>query len=530
MCAEVLILVRTTTLESEIAELRDLVRALMASSEKSAERTVALERENKILRDELAILKQGLFGRRSERIEAGQLNLYHADGVEPPAPPPQEIAAHERAKPAPGHGRARFAEHLPREVIELDVPEAKRICPDCGKPMHSIGADTSERGHIVPARIVVRRYVRAKYACPDGHAVVTADAPEGVIDGAKYEASVYAHVAVAKYADHQPLHRLEGMFKRHGVHLPKQTMWSMLDTLDGVMVQPVLRQMHKEMLEEPVLHGDETPVTMRVEDGSGSRDGWAWGWRNLHGVGPSKVLIEFRVSRSRDGPLSFLEDWSGTLITDGYSGFNEVVERNDIVRAGCWAHARRYLKQAFDTGARNAAHALAPIQRLFAIERALTNRAKARELEREAFVELRRRVRQRRSKKLVALIVERADELSRLRSTLPKSKLGKAVKYVLRQQKPLSTFLDDARIPIHNNDEERDLRHLKLGKKNWQILGSERGGQVACRLYSLVLSCKQADVDPQAYIEDVLGRLSTTKASDIAQLTPWAWAAARKMN
>jgi len=105
---------------------------------------------------------------------------------------------------------------------------------------------------------------------------------------------------------------------------------------------------------------------------------------------------------------------------------------------------------------------------------------------------------------------------------------SKAVTYVLRQQRPLSTFLDDARIPIHNNDEERDLRHLKLGMKNWQLLGSERGGGVACRLYSLVLSCKQAGVDPQAYIEDVLGRLSTTKAADVAQLTPWARAAARK--
>ena len=240
------------------------------------------------------------------------------------------------------------------------------------------------------------------------------------------------------------------------------------------------------------------------------------------------MLIEFKMSRSRDGPLNFLKDWSGTLIADGYVGYNEVIARNGIVRAGCWAHARRYLKQAFDTGARSAACVLVPIQRLFAIERALTNRANARGMKREDFVELRARVRQQRSKRLVALIIERTGELSRLRSTVPESKLGKAVTYVLRQQRPLSTFLDDARIPIHNNDEERDLRHLKLGMKNWQILGSERGGEVACRLYSLVLSCKQAGVDPQAYIEDVLGRLSTTKAADIAQLTPWAWAAARK--
>lgn len=401
------------------------------------------------------------------------------------------------------------------------------MCPDRGKPMRAIGEDITERGHVVPGRIVVRRYVRKKYACPDGHAVKTAPAPEGVIDSAKYEASVYAHVVTAKYADHLPLPRLEGIFKRHGVHLPKQTMWDMLVRTDELLAQPILKQIHKELLEEPVLHSDETPVAMRLEDGQGSRDGYAWGWRNLHGTGPSKVLIEFKTSRSRDGPLQFLRDWWGTLITDGYSGFAEVVERNGIVRAGCWAHARRKFKQALDTGTASAAYVLAPIQRLFAVERALTLRAARKNMDREAFVELRGRVRARRSARLIKAINARAQELSLKRSTVPKSQLGKALVYLDRQRGPLSTFLADPRIPIHNNDEERDLRHLAIGRNNWQIFSSERGGDVACRLDSLVLSCKQAGVEPEKYIEDVLGRLSTTKSSDIASLTPWAWAAAR---
>ncbi len=409
----------------------------------------------------------------------------------------------------------------------LDVPEAERVCPDCGKAMNALGEDITERGHVVPALIVVRRYVRKKYACLDGHAVKTAPVPEGVIDGAKYEASVYAHVVTEKYADHLPLHRLEGIFKRHGVHLPKQTMWDMLVRTDELLARPILKQIHKELIEEPVLHSDETPVTMRLEDGQGSRDGYAWGWRNLHGTGPSKVLIEFKTSRSREGPLQFLRDWSGTLITDGYSGFAEVVERNGIVRAGCWAHARRKFKQALDTGSVSAAYVLAPIQRLFVVERALTLRAERKHMDRQAFVELRGRVRARRSARLIKTIIARAQELSLKRSTVPKSQLGKALVYLDRQRGLLSTFLADPRIPIHNNDDERDLRHLAIGRNNWQIFGSERGGDVACRLYSLVLSCKQAGVDPEKYIEDVLGRLSTTKSTDIASLTPWAWAAAR---
>lgn len=514
-CADVEECMPTVDLERELAAL--------------LERSIALERENKILREELAVLKQGLFGRRTEKIDPAQLNLYLNGSAPqialPPTPEPAAVST-TRAKSA-GHGRAQFPEHLPREVIELDVSESERACPDCGKPMHAIGADTSERGHIVPARIVVRRYVRQKYACPDGHAVKTASAPEGVIDGAKYEASVYAHVATAKYADHLPLHRLEGIFKRHGVHLPKQTMWDMLVTVDELLAQPILRRMHEELLEEHVLHSDETPVTMRVEDGQGSRQAYAWGWRNLLGVGPSKVLIEFRTSRSRDGPLEFLKQWSGTLISDGYSGFDEVVERNDIVRAGCWAHARRKFKQALDAGDRVAAHMLAPMQRLFAVERAVLLRAQSRHLDRDQLVDLRRVVRERRSRVIVNAIYARADELSQRRSTLPKSNLGKALTYLERQRQPLSVFITDARIPIHNNDEERDLRHLALGRKNWLVFGSQRGGDVACRLYSLILSCKQAGIDPETYLEDVVGRLSTTKDSEIASLTPWAWAAAR---
>lgn len=504
-------------LEREITALRDQLSALCASSAKTADRNVALERENKILRDELAILKQGLYGRRSERLEPGQLALFvNGEQARAEEPPVTESASNARSLPAEsGHGRARFAPDLPRETIELDVPQAERVCPCCGKVMPLIGEDVSERGHVIPARIVVHRYVRKKYGCPDGHAIKTAPMPEGVIDGAKYEASVYAHVVSAKYADHLPLHRLEGIFKRHGVHLAKQTMWDMLQRVDELLAQPVLKQMRAELLEEPVLHSDETPVTMREEDGRGSRTGYAWGWRNLRSAERSKVLIEFKPDRGRAGPLGFLGDWSGTLITDGYSGFNEVVEQNSIRRAGCWAHARRKLKQALDTGAKRAAYVLVPIQRLFRVERAIAERAEREHLDEDALVALRKRVRARRSTRIVEEIWARANDLSLERATLPKSQLGKALVYLDRQREPLATFLDDPRIPIHNNDEERDLRHLAVGRKNWQIFGSQRGGEVACRLYSLILSCKQAGVDAEVYVEDALGRLSTTRATDV---------------
>ncbi len=499
---------------------------LEAKIEALMTRLDALERENKILREENAALRKHRFGRSTERLEPGQLGFFEeqltvAEGLTPT--PPKD-----KSKKKSGHGRAHFPPNLPREVIVLDVPETERLCSCCNKPMKRIGEEITERGHCIPAKLLVKQYVRPKYACPDGHSVKTASLPDGVIDSGKYEASVYAHVATAKYSDHIPLHRLEGIFKRHGVKIPKQSMWDMLVRLDELVAQPVIKQMRKELLEEPVLHADETPVTMRMEDGKGSKKGYAWGWRNLRQPGsPSKALIEFLPTRARAGPTKFLGDWSGILIADGYTGYDEVVRSNDITRAGCWSHARRKFKEALDSKSIGGEKVFALIQQLFDVERQINERVEAGEIGREEQLEERRVARETHSRGIVDALYAEAGTLESKRSTLPKSNLGKAVGYLFSQRKALTAFLDDPRLPIHNNDSERDLRHLAVGRNNWLVFGNQRGGEVACRLYSLVLSCKQCGANPEAYLEDVLMKVATTPDSQIATLTPWAWQEAR---
>ncbi len=392
-----------------------------------------------------------------------------------------------------------------------------------------MGDEITERGHMVPAKVVVRRYVKKKYACPDGHAVKTADAPAALIDRCKYEPSVYAHVTASKYCDHLPLHRLSGIFKRHGVHLPKQTMWDMLVKVDELVAQPMLKQMKGEVLESGVLHVDETPVPVRNEDGKGSRKGYIWAWRAPGGDDVDRSLVQFTLTRERHGPKRMLgKHWSGTLITDGYSGYDEVVRENGIVRAGCWAHARRKLNDALKVGSKDAARVLVHLQRLFWIERTMKKRVKSRGQKTEELVALRRDVRKRLSRRVIERVYSVAGEVEAKRSTLPKSKLGNALGYLFNQKGTLAVFLEDPRIEIHNNDAERDLRHVVVGRNNWMVFASPRGGEVASRLYSLVLSCKHAGIDPEAYIEDVLVRVSTTPAREIASLTPWAWAKAKR--
>lgn len=480
-----------------------------------------LTRENKLLRERLQLLEQWRFGRSSERIEPGQLDLFRVGEV--PAIPATEAAPSAPRPKKKGHGRSPLPAHLPRNVIVLDIPESERVCAGCGGALNAMGTEVTERGRLIPARMVVDRYERPKYACPNGHGIKTAELPDGVIDGGKYDATVHAHVAVAKYQDHLPLNRLENIFKRDGVKLSRQTMWDMLVRVDELVAQPVLAQMRKELVAEEVLHADETAVTLRLEDGKGSKDSWVFGWRSLREVERPKALTEFRPGRGRDGPTNFLGDWSGTLVVDGYPGYDEICERNDIRRAGCWAHARRYFKEALEVGSKEAALVLVEIGRLFRMERAVSARVERSKVDREGCLALRSEVRTRLSRRIVERIYAAAEVLDGARTTLPKSKLGKALKYLFNQRAPLTTFLEDARVPIHNNDAERDLRHVVTGRKNWLVFGSARGGEVACRLYSLMLSCRQNGVDPEAYLADVLMAVATTPASQIASLTPWAW-------
>lgn len=500
--------------------------------EQANETIAGLRAEIERLKGQLDLLRAQTFGRRRESIDPNQLLLFESNAklleqlekqVEAQTKKPKEKNGKKK-----GHGRAPLVDHLPREQIDLDVPESERLCECCGKAMHLIGTEVTERAHLIPARVVVKRYCRSKYACPSGHSVKTAPLPDGVIEKGKYEASVYAHVITAKYGDHQPLHRLQSMFRRQGVHLPKQSMWDLLVRFDELAGQPILAEMRRQLLEEQDLQADETPIKVQLEGNQrGTRRGVLWVWRNVRGSPQAKVVADFKDDRSARGPDAFLGNWSGTLLTDGYDGVNPAANRNNITRAGCWAHARRKFRDAMSTGSAKAAAVLRPIQRLFWIERAIKQRAEREKLDFAGLEALRLKIRRRRSKVVLRDLYEIAFVLQDDPATQSNEQLRKAITYVIRQRDPLLAHLDNGRIPIHNNDTERDLRHVVTGRKNWMTLASERGGLVAGRLYSLVMSAKLAGINVERYLEDVLARVAVTPASRIAELTPWGWAEAR---
>lgn len=510
----------TTTIDDlpkDVSELQRLVLKLIG--------------ENRDLTERVRELLEKRFGRSSEKFDPDQLRLFAelavgAQTEEKPEEPEEtvEVPSHTRRKHK-GHGREALPAHLPRILHDCDPPESERICSCCGKPLVRIGEEITERGEYIPARLVVNRYVRGRFACPEGHdGVRVGDLPPALIDKAKYEVSMYAHLVCAKYADHLPLNRLNGIFKRHGLSISTSLMWSMIERV-AELLEGVARQMKLELLAQSYLGADETPITVLIPGQKGSKQGWIWTY--LSRIGERKLAIfVFTISRSRAGPNGFLADWKGGILqADGYGGYDDLGRRADIVRAGCLGHVRRKFKDALDSSRIHAARILLEIGRIYRIESALKKRRQARGLDHEEFVELRCLVRGRRSRRVMERIEQIARSIIAEGRTLPKSPLGKAIDYMLNEWPRLLVFLDHGEVEPDNNDVERAIRHVAIGRKNWMFAGSEKGAQAAALLYSIVSSCKALGIDPEAYIADTLRAISTTPISQAASLTPWAWAA-----
>ena len=514
---------------------REEIAALLATITEQAGELESLRETNRSLQEQLQYFLNRTFGRSSERLHPDQLRLFDIGSSSEAQAAETEEIRYERKKPKKGHGRTLFPDHLPRNEIRVELPENEQTCSCCDKPLKVIRDEITERGEVTPARVFVNQYVRPVYACADGcdGSVVVADLPPGVIKKGKWEASAYAHVVVAKYGDHLPLHRQTGIFRRHGIDFPKSTLCDMaLRTAE--ILTPIVKRMRKELLESRVLLADETPMDFRLEgkhNGKKIKKGYIWVYSD-----GERVVFDFTMSRARAGPNEFLADWkNGTLLTDEYDGYDEVCRNNGIDRAYCWAHARRRFREALDFDAQRAKPALHLIGRLFRIERAITARTthevQSGERSPDDVTSFRLETRNRRSSVVLAALKKLLRQWKDDPAVLPQSRMGKAVTYLIKSEKGWGRFLrflENGDLPIHNNHSENALRAVVVGRKNFMFVGSEKGGAAAATLYSVISSCKALDVDPEAYVVDVLKRAHDLKnPAACASLTPWAWKQAR---
>jgi transposase len=470
------------------------------------------QREIAALRHELDILCQRLFGKKSERVDPRQLTLALEQLANERGPITEPVEMDSGETPVRGHtrrrptGRRPLPAHLPRRRVEIDVSEAEKQCA-CGHTRTCIGEDVSEKLEYEPASFVVVETVRPKYACQNCHeGVVEAPAPPQAVEKSLAGEGLLAHVIVSKYVDHLPLHRLERIFARERIDLPRSTLCGWVADV-ATALTPIGEQLRGEITAADYLQTDDTTITVLGDDG-GSFKGRIWTYLDPL---TKQVMFDATTTHERDGPAAFLADFRGKLQADAYTGYDGLYQSGRVIEIGCWAHARRRFVEAFTTDT-TAALMIALIQQLYQIERDAT------ELDPDG----RQALRQEHSVPLLAKIDAERQALARI--VLPKSPVGDAVRYLTNQWAALQRFVEDGRLAIDNNRAENQLRLVAVGRKNWLFAGSFEGARRAALLYSLVQSCKLIDLPPFAYLKDVLRRLPTHPHRLIAQLTPRGWA------
>ena len=470
------------------------------------------------LNGQLYYLRRQLFGKKSEKLDPAQRllfeNLYDQVKARIDQQKPSKAPTVKKRKNANHHGRNALPQDLPREVIEIEPPDEEKTCPVCHKEKERIGSEETEKLEYVPASFYIKKYVRYKYACKacESHISIGPLPPMAIDKGIPGE-GLLAHIITSKFCDHSPLNRLEGILKRHGVDINVSTLCDWVGK-SADLLAPLVKRMRVRILESPRINTDDTPIPIKSKKRRGSTyNGYLWVYIDKDG----NVVFDFTPTRSREGPVKFLGQFSGYVQADAYSGYDEFFRRSDAIEVGCHAHARRKFDYALDTDPVRAARLLVLWGKLYDIER----RAKEENFSSAQLLE----ARQEQAKPILAEIKTVLDEYKH--QVLPKSPIGKAIAYSLNQWEALNRYVDDPMLEIDNNLSERTLRMVVIGRKNYLFAGSEAGAWRAAVIYSLVASCKLHDIDPFRYFRDVLSRVSTHPADRIDELLPSEW---KKLN
>ena len=493
-------------------QLRALAAELMASLEVKDRALIHSNALNDKLTHELAILKRHKYARRSEQSNAlqGLLldELVDSDLAAIEVELEQAmLTTGQTSTPRQQPKRTALPPELPRTLIHHEPDNTQ--CR-CGCQLKRIGEDVSEKLDYVPGEFSVERHIRGKWACDNCETLIQAPVPAQIIDKGIPTSGLLAQVLVAKYADHLPLYRQERIFGRAGLEIPRSTLAEWVGAC-GVQLQPLVDALRRELLAHPVLHADETPVSMLAPGKKKTHKAYVWAYCSTGFNDLKATVYEFAPSRAGEHARAFLGDWQGKLVCDDYSGYKAGFGKG-IVEIGCMAHARRKFYDLHQANQSTlAAQALEYIKHLYEVERQT----------KDLPPDKRQVIRAVKARPL-------ADALHQWmlaqRTKVPDgSGTARALDYSLKRWAALTRYLDDGRVPIDNNRVENQIRPWALGRSNWLFAGPLRSGQRAAAMMSLIQSPKLNGHDPYAYLKDVLTRLPTQRSSQISQLLPHQW-------
>jgi transposase len=499
-----------------IFELEHQIETLLAQLQSSTRDQRALE----------ARLKELLAKRRAlaDSLAPGQLALLFGEEPLPTPPCVNEAPDGETGvdKIRPRHRRAREPrklsyEALPREHVRYELAPEERVCPVTGKSLVQIDEKTSEVLEYRPGALVVIVHHRAVYGLSAEdqeertiEPLVT-PARASVLEGVQAGPALLARILVQKYCNHLPLYRQQAIFEREGLLLPRQTMcdWVMASAFQLGPIQQALR---RQILASGLVQLDDTPVQCQGGPGEKNFQAHLWSYVSPRVEG---VVFDFARDRTHEHVLDFLGDAAvGWLVGDGYAGYETIAKkRPGVIVAGCWVHTLRKFRDALKDWPSEASSMLALIGRLFDVE--------AEADEKELAATARHDLRAERCPSILERIRAQAESLRGKGSD--QETIEKARKYLENQWACLVVFLQHGDIPIHNNACERSIRQIAIGRRNWLFAGSERGGEAAAVVYSLIESCRLAKLDPAVYVSDVLVRVATHPANRVDELVPARW-------
>lgn len=402
--------------------------------------------------------------------------------------------------------RAALKQKLRQQIVIHRVADVDKQCPECGKTVDGLlgeGKRTTVYEY-VPGYFVRQEHVQEKLACRCGQYIATAEPPPRALDKSQYGAGFIAHLCVMKCADSIPLHRLAKQYQRLGIPMARSTLTDLFHRA-GEKLEPLWKRLIAIIAASEVVQADETSLKMQRPN----KRGFVWTF-----LADDLIAYRFAENRSGETPLAVLGGTTGTLVIDGYTGYNRVTDVDGRDRAGCLAHVRRKIFEALQTAPEAARRGLELVLDVYRVE----HEAKARDIVRSAeHLELRRTRSRAAMERLRAWLVEEQPK------HVPKSPLGQAISYALNQWERLLCFLDNAHVPVDNNASESALRVVALGRKNFLFVGDVEAGDHLATLYSLVATCEARHIDPVAYLQDVLVRVDTHPASRIDELLPHQW-------
>ena len=477
----------------------------------------SLALENERLKEEVAHLRRLLFGKKKETLDIDQSELlpYFNDVMKKLEESQKEMVkekvSYEREKTKrKSFKHFEMPEDAEREIVIYDLPKDEKFDPITGEALEFIGEDVREQLKYVPGYYKVLEIHIKKYALPNKAKVgiITPQLPEEALKGCRAHVSLLTHILVSKFADHLPLYRIEEQFKRTGLNISRQTLSSWVLKL-GDALMPLGDALRDQILAQNRIFTDDSPIKFQIKGKKKIQEGRIWTYCGGDGSDPPLVWFEFTKDRSHSHTIERMKNFQGVFHADAFGAYEKLDKQDGILWQACWAHARRKFNDVLKPN-ELCKSILLMMDELFRLEKEAWQLNSIQRL----------KLRQDKSNELVSAIFDACEQLI-WSGELVKGKLDTAVHYLFKRKVQFSRFLAHSEVRIDNNVSERSIRPLTIGRKNWLFFGSEKGGQAAATVLSLIQTCRNLEINPSEYIEDILSQIKNS--DDLESLLPQNW-------